>query len=320
MTIYNPKFKTSDQVVISFGSDIPIEDPFIYSFYHIPKCGGMDFYASLSEVLNHAKTRRNQNTFSVREDDNLQEIDEMARLLQDPRFPKSGPNGMLAIIASHLGYEAFGKLFPDPSQTRSITFLREPYSRAISAYCYASMRKAIPVSKDNFEAYIAHKKNQNVICKSLFPSISTSDEILKRLHGFYICSTIDRQNICLQQILYQHGLYNVLRDRINVTIEEYRLDEALKDTALIDYFYSLNGMDYDVWKVFKDNPIEPDFNHIQNISSTTLVMKEDQRQDHLKYDVNIVPTDSILKDEYKTGLHDFSVLELTSINSKEIYV
>ena len=278
---------------MAFGNDTQLEDPVVYLFYHLPKCGGMDFYGSLQSVFKLYQMTTGKKAIYARVDD-ISEIDEMAQVIKSARFQTSGPDALLGLFASHLGDKALGKLFDSRFRTRRVTFIREPLSRTLSAYGYHSMRTNQKASASGFIDFFREEENQNVMSRSLFTDWHDADTVISRLKDFYICTPLHNQNRCLQGIIYQHGLYNVFRKRMNATLSGFKVPMGDLSERVKSEFYKLNKIDNAIWLEFSRNKNEPVFRDVTHISKRTALIQPKQNIGTFEYDYELRETLSLM--------------------------
>lgn len=281
----SPLQKTSDSLLFNPGSESAQDKPYLYAFYHIPKCGGMDFYGTLVEAFYFKRNELGKPVLFGRKDAYIEDHENFA-IPDNPR--------LCGIFASHLGRDFLEEILSGVEAVRNITFLRDPYKRALSAYTYQCMREDRKPTRSGFEEFIQQPDNINAICKSLDKNYNTLDDIIAFIRSFYVCTTLDRQQALLTHLLKLHGLPNSAREKLNETMDQYRMDELYDDDSLIEQFNTLNQDDIQLYGYVVANPIEPELVESEGISETTILTNAIQTPEAMKTKTRLVSTRNLL--------------------------
>ncbi|WP_164518163.1 sulfotransferase family 2 domain-containing protein [Pseudoalteromonas rubra] len=183
-----------------------------------------------------------------------------------------------ALISSHLNYGLHKELGAD--DFRLVTFLRDPYKRVLSAYTYNCMRAQQRVSLAGFEAFFKQEENQNVASKQLSPgdyAPGCSSEIFQLLEqNFHVYGTNEHIDKSISYFLTTLDLSNVLTERINQTLPQYRLDASKYQAEVME----LNQDDQTLFELVRANPRVPECggSGVQEMSMSSVIMHETEKE------------------------------------------
>lgn len=292
--------KISPTAKINLSNNVVSDKPASYLFHHIPKCGGMDFYGSISPCVEY-RSKALKEASLVGRQDNIDSARPQAEKFQEPLSRLA--DKVLIFFASHSGKSVFDILFGNAptSEKRNISFLRDPYRRALSAYCYACMRSDSKPTVEEFESYIQQPEQINVIARSLYPEYAKEQDVIDYVEGFYIFSTLENQDKYLTKILVNHGLPNVVREVQNQTLSTYRLDDAIDNEVLQRKFKENNALDYQLFEIATGDVGEDDVSHANMVSKATMLISSKQTSEK-HYAKNLcLKTDDLVNTLLKTS-------------------
>lgn len=257
-----------------------------YFFYHVPKAGGTTIKVSVEACFRLIKKIQSpavQKKLDIFICDRYDERDILT------------PDAVCALdclfVASHLPFGVHKK-FVNVADFRCITVLREPWSRAKSAYFYSMMRASEPPSQAGFTAFLEKEENCNVMTKQLagrLPEhpISAHDfeqacqNLTAHFHAF---GTLEDIPAITSDVLSSNAFPNVVAERINPTNPKYKLD-----CSESEQFWTRNEWDrrlYDFVKSKRRIPAQPD----TPPHPYSVVMRETGDDSKSTYSAAVVPT------------------------------
>ena len=245
-----------------------------YFFCHIPKCGGIDFELPIRNSLLVRKLEpwgiADIGCLSGRVDS-----DALVSQLNQRLATLSGK--VVNFHSSHQGLKHYEQLRL-PANTHLLTFVRDPLERSLSHFCYLAMRQKANVSMSLFRDYYRRKEQQNAIFKSL-TSNRTLEQLIEFIGSrFYVCADVSYIDSVASFILSRHHRPNIVKDRLNVTLPEYRLKLSDIPSEYQREFHQLNSKDYELYEYVKANPILPDMKVGERLSEASLVVYARQAQ------------------------------------------
>ncbi len=269
--------QNAEKLTLNYGGSTRQDRDSLYCFYHIPKCGGMDFYNSMVFSIFNSQTVAGREIICGRVDSEQDLVESKAALRGITANYSSQVAPILGIIATHLGFKTHDKMLKDIRNIREVLILREPFSRLISAFCYDCMRRDHSFNINDFERYLMAHENRNSICKNLSQEyIKNTDtgfsKIISRIDDFYIFSTLSRQQHIIETILKNHGLANVLKGRINATLNKYCHDYSDLTDKFYEQFINFNKHDIKLYNRAEKHPIEPNLEPNTHLNSAVTVL------------------------------------------------
>ncbi|WP_176793237.1 sulfotransferase family 2 domain-containing protein [Rhodospira trueperi] len=201
-------------------------------FYHVPKSGGISVFSALAEPLRIMLMLRNRNADGSLSKAAERWIASLIHRYDDPSQEVLPIPHMLA--ATHLPFGLHHKLIGDYI---TFTVLRHPFDRTVSAYTYENMRSQNPVSLDGLKKFVNNPLNTNPMVRQ-FSGVDDKTplgetHLIRAIENLCTLDHVVRientRTIC-EHLLSTHHLPNVVSDRLNPTLESYRLDgSALRD-------------------------------------------------------------------------------------------
>lgn len=257
-------------------------------FYHVPKCGGMSLFSAVNEAAENLNCA--DNLYPIRFDTNDWQAD-----IKKVRAK---------FIASHQTFGAHELVCDD--KAKLITISRQPFFRVLSAYTYSAMREQKPVSIEEFKQFYRCQSNQNVMFKQLSCGLATAQNIeieavTQRLKDkFCVFITSDDISELISFCLTELSLCNVLSERLNQTLPEYRLN-ADCCRAEVEH---LNKMDVALHNWIANNKRLPDSQSWQDdIHPKTSILAEVEQLKRSATKGFLAETDLVIKPfySYKTN-------------------
>ncbi|NIB43232.1 hypothetical protein HBA55_26730 [Pseudomaricurvus alkylphenolicus] len=249
-------------------------------FYHLQKTGGISFANPLTMTFNSIKEGQ---TLALR----IETLEDLHKIKGHPFHFVTSPR---------LAYGAHKILERDYHLT---AFFRHPYSRVKSHYTYTCMRAQEKPSDEGFEAFFRNPENCNLISKRLHPqametTLCDSQSVIENLQqNFHSYADFTLVNELLAVYLSLYKLPNVLAERVNKTLPEFRYDgEKYRDEIL-----ALNEEDTSVCDYVKANPRIPSLKDqvATEMSAHTLIFHEFEKLTATKQTGKTVNTQDLLR-------------------------
>ncbi len=220
-------------------------------FYHVPKTGGMSFYAALRGAI-ALSSKYPDRLGALGPDTSVHRIDED---MPHRRFYQAS----YALLASH---HSFGFHCKFRQTFLLTTIIRDPLGRVRSEYTYTSMRRRQAVSaagfcksfrkESNINRAVKQVAGHNLLDRPAPPELcELAIEILQEhFHSYATHRNISRLVACY---LSYYRLPNIVINRINATTSEYCLD-AEPFRKEVD---ALNEQDMKLFKFVSEHPRLP---------------------------------------------------------------
>lgn len=237
-------------------------------FYHIPKTGGISFANSLSNAALYAFNRiKNEVNPSF-------EFPIIGRVDETTQVDKFG-NKPINFICGHVKWGWHERC---KSDFHFSTIVRSPVDRVLSDYSYHCMREQRQPSREEFIKFFRNEKNINVSCNLLSPKTDSKlsgELVFKHLKmNFHSYIPVPMLNELLTYYLSLYGFANVITERVNTTLPQYKLDGKEFTTEL----ESLNAEDMLLFNLVKESPRLPKLDLNDDcISDRTIVLNETEK-------------------------------------------
>jgi len=238
-------------------------------FYHIPKTGGISFSNSLS-ISAHSAFNRIQ--VEVNPSFDVPVVD---RVDEKTQIDASGTKSINFLC----GHVKWGWHERCDSDFHFSTIIRSPIDRVLSDYNYHCMREQRKPNREEFIEFFRDENNINVSCKLLSPDSKSKlngelifEHLSNNFHSYIPVSLI---NELLSYYLSLYGFPNVITERVNTTLPQYKLDGR----EFTDELAILNKEDLVLFNLVKEFPRLPklDLND-DSISDRTIVLKETEKE------------------------------------------
>ena len=218
-------------------------------FYHIPKTAGLTFRNVLITSMLFADRHWGRQDFPHNREEIFswnEEYSEHWFKLQHNFVSAWRPFGF------HQNFEQKFNL---------VTIFREPFARVVSRFRYKCYFGEFECSDAGFRQFFTMEKNCNHQTKLISGVGDTrpiyGDDLqtaLLNLDQFYAYCTIGEVDDFLTELLSIYGLPNVVGQRNNVSLEQYKLDwDKFKDEVL-----AANALDTQLYDYVVKNPKRPD--------------------------------------------------------------
>tara|TARA_B100000614_G_scaffold137988_1_gene122755 strand:+ start:522 stop:1391 length:870 start_codon:yes stop_codon:yes gene_type:complete len=261
---------------------------------HIKKCAGIDFELSYKTALEIHCRRENKLFFGARADDE-NTLKKMVGTMKDHQSKGVDFEKIYGIFTSHMGIKRLNQETVIP-KTNLMTILRPPVDRLISLFNYNCMRSNTPPQKNDFNDFISQPEQINQISHLLSEKDNLSVDAIENniRETFFGCYDISRSSFILGELLSRNQLPNIIKERLNQTLPEFKLKKEDLEKTVLTQMRELNAKDIDLYERFKALPVEPRMTTDGRVNLETLLMPDIQTQKASKTRPLLVKTDPIL--------------------------